>query len=68
MCDQGAIDGTTRVLDFAAKAGSVKKIVVTSSIVSLIHIDDVWKDQLIGDKGKPQSISFSADTFTGHAR
>jgi len=44
----GAIAGTTRILDAAVAAG-VKKLVITESIVSLAAPDDFWKDIIINE-------------------
>ncbi|THH15862.1 hypothetical protein EW146_g4680 [Bondarzewia mesenterica] len=44
----GAISGTERALEFAAVA-RVKKIVLTSSIVTLAHPNDFWTDKTVGE-------------------
>jgi nucleoside-diphosphate-sugar epimerase len=42
-CFQSALSGTTRILD-AALAASVKQLVITASIVSLVATTDFWKE------------------------
>lgn len=46
---QGAVSGTTRILDAALAAG-VKQVVITASIVSLVATGDFWKEITISEK------------------
>jgi hypothetical protein len=43
------VSGTTRILD-AAVAASVKQVVITASVVSLVSKDDFWKEITITEK------------------
>jgi len=45
----GAVSGTTRILDAAVAAG-VKQVIITASIVSLVAMTDFWKDITITEK------------------
>ncbi|KAI0270053.1 NAD-P-binding protein [Gloeopeniophorella convolvens] len=46
---RAAISGTTRILEFAEKAG-VKQIIVTASIASLSRPEDLWVDRTISER------------------
>ncbi|EIM91332.1 NAD-P-binding protein [Stereum hirsutum FP-91666 SS1] len=62
---KGAINGTTRVLDFAAKSGTVKKVIVTSSVTSLHHINESFTDKVYGaDDWNPQTYEDAVEPGT----
>jgi len=51
----GAVSGTTRILDAALAAG-VKQLIITASIVSLVATTDFWKEITISEKSyNPQT-------------
>jgi len=52
---QGAVSGTTRILDAALAAG-VKQVIITASIVSLVATTDFWKEITISEKCKPSQL------------
>lgn len=43
---------TIRVLGVAARSGTVKKIIVTSSVTTFYHIDDSFTDKVYGADGE----------------
>ncbi|KAJ5895995.1 uncharacterized protein N7473_005394 [Penicillium subrubescens] len=57
----GAISGTTAILSEAAKVASIKRVVVTSSIASLVPLGGVPSDDPISEHNGNWNTTISAD-------
>ncbi|GFF63963.1 hypothetical protein IFM51744_11187 [Aspergillus udagawae] len=57
----GAISGTTAILSEAAKVASIKRVVITSSIASLVPLGGVPSDDPISEHNDNWNTTISAD-------